>query len=129
MPTFKPTVHTKAEQLKAKVLEAATYYMERTERYMKGFMGQLEIEGDLEKINECKELLKEFRDYTPKVYVYVEGGMVQGASGSEPIEFNIFDKDNFDASAEDEKELYGTPDEWNHNIEIATKENQIVAIY
>ena len=33
----------------------------------------------------------------PKVYVFVEGGNIQGASANMSIEFNVFDKDNFNA--------------------------------
>lgn len=71
-------------------------------------------------IAQCKDIFKKLESYTPAVYVYVEGGNIQGASGTEQIEFFLFDKDNFDAADEQERNLMGTPDEW--DIMIKEKE-------
>lgn len=72
---------------------------------------------------------------TPEVYVYVEGGNIQGASANVPIVWNLFDKDNFDA---EENDGFNDPrfqyhakslDEWNKMIEEGTEQGTLIGIY
>lgn len=82
-------------------------------------------------IEEHRKLVEEFENYKPSVYVYVEGGNIQGASGTEHINFNLFDKDNYMAG-EDQDEFvknYGTPKQWDAMIKKRTKKGELVDIY
>lgn len=46
----------------------------------------------------------------PRVMCVVEGGVVQGAYASEPVDFTVIDHDNF----EDCANARGLPDTWTH---------------
>lgn len=77
-------------------------------------------------IKETKEMLEQFIKYHPAVYIYVEGGMVQGASVSEnDFDLQIFDKDNYDA-APDEYDI--TPDEWDNMIKEKTENGDVIGM-
>lgn len=76
-------------------------------------------------IEEHRKLVEEFENYTPSVYVYVEGGNISGASATERITFNLFDEDNFKAG----EDQYGTPEEWSAMIKERTEKGELVDIY
>lgn len=69
--------------------------------------------------------------FNPKVYVYVEGGLIQGASGNCNMSFNVFDQDNYDAGNLQEEfiETFGTPKEWDAMIEEKTEKGEITGIF
>lgn len=83
-------------------------------------------------IQKCKEVLAEFTAYQPCIYVFVEGGNIQGASATEPIGFNLYDKDNLDGADDKEQEFldtFGSPSEWDAKLKSLTKSGHIIPIY
>jgi len=46
----------------------------------------------------CKQFVKDFKTWTPEIFIYLEGGNIQGASANCSIHFNLWDDDNEKAS-------------------------------
>lgn len=69
------------------------------------------------------------------VFVFVEGGNIQGASATIPIGFEVFDMDNFNAEKENNfTDRYGyyhanSLDEWNKMIEDGHKDGSLKSVY
>lgn len=79
-------------------------------------------------IKECEDALAEQKEYRPAIYVYVEGGNVQGMSGTELIDVNLYDKDNADVDQE-YIDNNGTSNQWNEKIDTMTQFGEITDIY
>lgn len=69
----------------------------------------------------------------PAVYAMIEGGNLQGASATEPINLVVFDMDNYKAAKGEDLALfiasYGTPEDWDKMIKARTDENELTPIY
>lgn len=84
-------------------------------------------------IEKMEKAIDAFSKYKPTIYVYVEGGNVQGASADCGIQFEIYDKDNLEAgTTEDEKdyiENHGTLQEWDNMITTLTNRRVLRPVY
>lgn len=65
----------------------------------------------------------------PEVYVFVQGGLIQGASANMSIDFNVFDKDNYDDSDFDHENEEWSLKDWNQMIKEGTKNGTLISIY
>lgn len=79
-----------------------------------------------EALAEMKILMKAEKDYTPCIYLHIEGGNLQGISGSESIAVELFDMDNYQA---DPGVSDYTPDEWEAVVDGKTEIGEIKPIY
>jgi hypothetical protein len=128
METRQPT---KAEKLKAKIIAMLREYMDNDEEEKssgveEGIYDKEENDEYLAIIEQNKLLVDEFEQYHPSIYIYIEGGALQGASATEAMWFNLFDKDNYSKS--EPGEYFCTPDEWEKDIETKTQDGTIVGI-
>lgn len=82
-------------------------------------------------IDEAETLLEEMKEYTPEIYLYIEGGNLQGISGTEGIAVEKFDKDDYDQSwQEDGTNNYDyTPEQWDEMITKLEAEKKIKGIH
>lgn len=103
---------TKSELLKSRVLEIARQLLASANKNNPTF------------IAEATKVIDEFEKHRPAVYIFLEGGNIQGASATCDIDFNLFDKDNYKAGDDSQ-----TPEEWNDQIEAMTESNEIKGIY
>lgn len=125
---------TRHAELKAKLLEI-------TEKLLTDYENDIEsgieesIYEETENIEtrqfiaEAKEVLNDFKNDVIEVLVFVEGGNIQGASATHPLEFTVFDKDNFDSDSERFTEIFGTPEQWNKLIKDRTEANDITPVF
>lgn len=136
MNTKKQT-QTTAQELKSKIIALLRDYMTEKENEInsgieEGIYNKEENEEILATISQHRHLVEIFENNTPEIYVFVEGGNIQGMSATEPMEVNVFDKDNLDGADDREEEFidtYGTPDEWDDMIKLKTEANVLVGIY
>lgn len=116
---------TKAEGMKKQIIKMMNKLLNEFEKNGKA--------TDRMFIDHCKQKLREFKSYTPEIFIYVEGGNVQGASATEPMTVILFDKDNYmvgvDGSQEDFIANFGTPEDWDKKIRAKTKAKELVDIY
>lgn len=126
---------TKAQLLKSSllssVIELASAKIEDIETGIKEglYEDDQANKDELKRLNYLLKEAKDFEAYEPSIYIYVEGGNIQGISGSETIDVNIYDKDNEEA---DDKEYHaenGTPEEWDAKIKELEKSEVIKGIY
>jgi hypothetical protein len=87
----------------------------------------------LEWIAESEKEIAEFEAFNPTVYVFVEGGNIQGASADSEMNFELYDKDILDAgdveAENDYIESHGTLQEWNAMIKNRTDSGELKPIY
>ena len=79
----------------------------------------------------CKQFVKDFKTWRPAVYVFVEGGVVQGASANCSMSFDLFDADN---EKEEDKSDDGSKyeerlEEWNEYIKEQTTKGLLKPIF
>lgn len=79
-------------------------------------------------IKEAKEIIKEFQQYCPVIYMYVDGGQIQGMSATENIAILKFDQQDYDASTEPYMDGL-TPASWQELINEKTNNRQVKSIY
>ena len=87
--------------------------------------------------NVLKDFYERFKLWKPSVYVYVEGGVVQGASADCDMHFNLFDDDNEKASdPEDlskmqrhEPDYHERKETWNWMIESSHRDGTLKPIF
>lgn len=127
---------TKAQQLKQYVIALALDLLTDQEQEIEsgieeGLYDREENKETLQRIEEQRKQIKEYENYQPAVFVFVEGGLIQGASGTENISFNLFDKDNYNAGDDQQGFIdnFGTPEEWEKMIEDKTAQNEIGGIF
>lgn len=77
-------------------------------------------------IEEAKQALTKFVEYRPEIYIYIEGGNIQGISATESIGVNIFDHDNYNA---DPKEYDTDPETWDNDITSMTETKEIKSVF
>lgn len=135
--TAQPTV-TNADLLKSKVLEYASDLLNRFEDDIRsgineGIYVASENKGNLQMIKDAAQAFKQFREFTPEIYLYVKGGMIQGASANCKMGVDIYDADNLDNCTDEEEqefiELNGTAEEWDEMIKAKTAEGTLIAVY
>jgi len=110
---------TNAEVLKARVLEIARTLLDAFE--------EDENKENLAFIVEAKAKFDEFEKHQPAIYLYVEGGVLQGASATCEMDFNLFDKDNYDQTEPEETEQ--TPEKWDKMIKKLTRTKEIKGVF
>lgn len=79
-----------------------------------------------------KEFQNRFKFWKPEVFVYVEGGLVQGASANCDMGFNLFDNDNEKERTELEpgEEPYNERhDMWNWMIDSGHRDGSLKSIF
>ena len=84
----------------------------------------------------AKLFVEDFKTWTPEIFVYLEGGNIQGASANCSMHFNLWDDDNEQMNEvhyfDDSKNLM-TYDErladWNRMIEEDIASGKIKSIY
>jgi hypothetical protein len=85
---------TKAETLKAQVIDLLTYLLNDKEADItsgieEGIYQAEDNVNTLNAIEEGKQLVEQFKGYKPAIYIYVDGGNIQGASATEHLSFNL----------------------------------------
>jgi hypothetical protein len=79
-------------------------------------------------IKNAKMILSDFKQYCPRVYMYTEGGQIQGMSATENVVMLKFDDDDYKASTE--PYLDGmTPETWDTMITGRTLSGEIKPVY
>lgn len=125
---------TKGELISDNLLEVAKELLRHYEEDIASGLedGTYDKEDNVETlafIAKAEKTIKDFEEYQPAIYLYVEGGNIQGASATESLSFNLFDKDNlYGVDEEEEKkfiETFGTPDQWDEMIKQKTADNDI----
>lgn len=125
---------TTAEILKSKIIELLEGSLNEHEQDIEtgvsdGIYEPETYEEYLENIAKARKLIEEFKAYKPSVWAYISGGVLQGASASESMEFNLFDQDNYEEMSEEDQEAEGTPQQWDDRIKADTAANKIVGIF
>ena len=126
---------TKATKLRSKVIKLFhvflnTYAEDIESGIEEGIYKASENVESRALIAEARETIAEFEAYAPAVYVRVQGGLVQGASATEVIAFNILDADKSDLA--DDNEVSEKDDEikaWDAMIEEGTKNGDIIGVF
>lgn len=132
-----PQTTTKSAALKAEVLKIARQlladYAEDIETGIDdGTYTKKENVKNRQFIADAEKTLNEFEKELPEVFVYVDGGVLQGASATVPLVFNLFDQDNYDAGSRDEdgQTLKGyTPETWDEMIQARTEAGEIKSVF
>jgi hypothetical protein len=131
------TKQTASMKLKAKILailkDLLNNYADDLESGIDDglYTNKADNERNRQFVTKTEKLIEEFQKDQPVLYIYVEGGLIQGISSTVPIGLNIFDKDNYQ-SGEDQKEFienYGTPDEWDKKIKSLTRKKVIIPVH
>lgn len=125
---------TNAETLKANIISLLEEMlnekeMDITSGVEEGIYDAEENKDTLAGIDLSRKMIEEFKFYQPKIYLYIEGGNLQGVSATETMHTEIYDKDNFEQSGEEEAAEMGTPDEWEAQIKALTDSQEITGIY
>jgi len=127
---------TQNEQLKAKLIALAQELLNRYETDIESGIedGTYEAEENIETrqfIAEGKQTIEQFNQQENQVLIFVEGGIVQGASATQKINVTVFDKDNFEAAANQDYfiEQYGHPNTWDAMIKSRTEAEEITPVY
>ena len=124
---------TKYESLKARLIKICQTLLEAFENDIEsgiadGIYEKKDNRGNRKLIKEAKELIRDFSQYWPSIYMYVEGGQIQGISGTENIIVLKFDQEDFDASTGPYMDGM-TPESWDEMINEKTANKDIKAIY
>ncbi|WP_143197610.1 hypothetical protein [Chitinophaga niabensis] len=93
-----------------------------------GIYDNNENEKNVKFIQEAKNVINEFCSYYPAIFIYIEGGNIQGASASEGIQLNKFDLDDYKVLSNDEEQEY-TPESWGQLISEMSNSGEIRSIY
>lgn len=122
---------TKYELLKSRLTEIYKAMLEDFENDIESGIeeGIYEEKDNVENralIQEAKQVMEEFIQYKPAIYMYIEGHHIQGISATEGISINKFDTYDYDV-APDEQEM--SPGEWEQMIKVQTDNHEIRAIY
>lgn len=125
---------TKLDELKAKVIAIARERLEeQREEINSGIEEGIYEEADnvetLAQIEENLKLVDAFEAEKADVYIFVEGGNIQGASANCNAAIEIYDKDNYNEATSDERKEMGDPDEWNDWIKKETVKGNLIPIY
>lgn len=98
-----------------------------------GIYSKKDNKENLAAFKEQRKFISYFEQWVPSIYVYVEGGNIQGASATANINFNLYDIDNLHGCDEQEqKEFYknfGTPEQWDAMIKRRTETGELVPVY
>jgi hypothetical protein len=119
------TTLTKGDELKQRVIQELTRMVNDFEFTNEDDMN----DGIKQQINETRELIEEFKNLTPEVFIFVQGGNIQGISANTDVSINIYDMDNHYADPERYEDENGTPEEWEKMIETKTNNNEIKGVY
>lgn len=127
---------TRHDQLKARLLEIAEQLLTDYENDIEsgisdGTYEEAENIDTRKFIAEAKEVIEQSKNEVIEVLVFVEGGMIQGASATNSMEFTVFDKDNYNAGEDQQKfiDIFGTPDQWDKLIKDRTEAQDITPIF
>lgn len=125
---------TISETLRAKMIEITKDLLDKYEEDITtgledGTYKEADNVETLAYIEECKKVIAEFEQDRTAIYIYVSGGLVQGASATCKMSFDVFDNDNYEQADTEEQESMGTPDEWNEDIKERTAKNEIIGIF
>lgn len=80
-------------------------------------------------LNDFIEMCEKYEKEPPSIYIFVDGGNIQGISGSESMSVNIYDMDNRYADPDRYDKENGTPEEWEKMINDKTEAKEIKPIY
>jgi hypothetical protein len=126
-------VRTKSDELKQQIIDTLTRMVDDFEFTNEDEITDGKNEGIKTQINETRELIERFKNDIPEIYIYVEGGNIQGISANQDVAVNIFDKDNLYGVSEEEEqsfyETFGTPEEWDEKIKSLTESKDIKGVY
>lgn len=125
---------TNSDTLKERVLEIARELLRIFEEDIEsgiedGTYNEKENKDNRSFIAEAHEKFDAFEKDQPAVYVYSEGGKVQGASANCEMDFEIFDADDYEAEENEELNDQQTPEEWDLMITGLTAAKEIKPIY
>jgi hypothetical protein len=124
-------MNTKFENLKNRFIEIYSTLLESYENDIENGIeeGIYKAEDNTETrafIAEAKKVKEDFEKYSPSIYIYIEGGLIQGVSATEDISINKFDKDDWDL---DEESQEMTPDQWEEMIQEKENNLEIKGVY
>jgi len=125
---------TKSEAMKEKIAAILMSYIAKEQQDIEsGIEEGIYHEADnverLEQMAHETLLVQEFLKTPPAIYIYVEGGNIQGISATEPMEVNIYDKDNLENDEDRYIEEAGTPEAWDEMINKKTEAGEIMGIF
>jgi hypothetical protein len=127
-------LQTQNDLLKEKVISIAKKLLaEYKEDIETGIEERIYVAEDnvdnLKWIEQSEKEIDQFTAHVPNVYIFVEGGNIQGASADSSVFFQVYDKDNLNNDEETYVEHNGTLDEWNEMIITRTKSGELKPIY
>lgn len=120
---------TKGDILKEKIIAAIEELLTDAETDLKTGLDEGIYDDDTPKAyhNELRNLIAEFKEFTPKIYALIEGGNFQGASANCRAAIEVYDKDH--AKSELEYRINnGTPEDWEKSIKEKLNNNTIKPI-
>jgi hypothetical protein len=129
---------TQYDSLKARVIELYKTLLEKFDNDIESGIdeGIYEEKENVETralIEEATKIIEDFKKYQPVLYMYIEGGQIQGMSATENIFIIKFDHQDYLASkepwAENEYMEGMTPESWDTLINQKTTNGEIKAIY
>jgi hypothetical protein len=86
-------------------------------------------EAILKHLTSLDERIKNFLQNPPTVFLYIEGGVLHGASANCEIEVQLFDKDNWSqADEQDQEDLDYNPDTWDKMIKDRTAAGELIEV-
>ena len=102
---------------------------EHLQELLRVCQGKADLDKDY--LRKVVQFCEEFKSWDPNVYVFVEGGVVQGASANCNMIFSLFDADNEKEDIEDEDEFPYKErlEEWNKMIEDGHKSGKLKPIF
>lgn len=87
----------------------------------------------LQNIADAKEAFRKFAEFKPEIYIYVEGGNIQGASANCQMAVEIYDEDLIQCGPDENEQEYtesnGTPEEWSKMIDEETAKGNLTPVY
>ena len=108
------------------ILEDAKEHLQELLRVCQG-------KADLDKdyLRKVVQFCEEFKSWTPEAFVFIEGGVLQGASANSDVYLNLFDADNEKDEAIDEGGLTYEErlKEWNANINKGHENGSLKPIF
>jgi hypothetical protein len=84
-------------------------------------------------LTKLKAFQEKFKNWTPSIYIYVEGGVLHYANADCNMHVSILDKDNLIAEAEDpiepgqppREEVYEVIEQWDYMMETGLKDGTL----
>lgn len=127
---------TKSQKLRDDIIATMEELLDKVEQEIvsgieDGMYEEEENEEPLKRIAQSRRLLDKFKKDIPSIYIFVEGGNIQGISNNQPMSINIFDKDNYEAALSD-KDAGPYPytlGEWDEMISKRTKAGELRPAY